>query len=186
MWKEAREWGKKTLSPQQIYPFCIMIGTINQPTNDIIDLTMTEDIRAQHQRPIFISYARKDGREIAAQLRADLQALGFKIWQDVVAMQGGSDWWLQIKEAIEGSVVMILLLTEASVASGVVHDEWSYARTIGTHVIPVTYDDTIFKITPQWISRVDVPILARQHPDFDNTWPRHCRHLSAVVGTSGQ
>ena len=33
--------------------------------------------------PVFVSYARRDGREMAAELRARLAAHGFSLWQGV-------------------------------------------------------------------------------------------------------
>lgn len=110
---------------------------------------MTDQLRAEHSNPIFISYARRDGREMAAALRDKLEQLGFTIWQDVVAMEGGEKWWPQIKEAIEGSAIMVLLLTDAALQSAVVHDEWAHARTVATHVMPVTDNDAIFRIAPK-------------------------------------
>ena len=138
----------------------------------------TDEFTSQHDKPIFISYARRDGREIAKQLRADLEKRGFNIWQDVVAMEAGSDWWQQIKEAIDGSVVMVLVLTDGALASGVVHDEWTYARTVGTYIIPVTPDSAIFDKAPRWISKVDVVILDQKHEDYVEAYPRFVKQLN--------
>jgi len=67
------------------------------------------------KRSVFISYARRDGREFAAELRAEL-APAFTIWQDVVALQGGEGWWEQIKAAIEGVDTLVLVITEQGAA----------------------------------------------------------------------
>ena len=61
---------------------------------------------------IFISYARRDGRDLAAGLRQTLESDGFAIWQDVVAMGGGDEWWPQIAHAIEHARCMVLILTD--------------------------------------------------------------------------
>ncbi|MDQ7026635.1 MAG: toll/interleukin-1 receptor domain-containing protein [Anaerolineae bacterium] len=140
--------------------------------------SQTDKPTAEHNLPIFISYARHDGREIAADLRQKLENLGFTIWQDVVAMEGGEKWWTQIKEAIEGSVIMVLLLTDAALESGVVHDEWIHARTVGTHIMPITQNDAIFSIAPKWIGKVDVFILDEAHPDYDIAWTRFIKQLN--------
>jgi hypothetical protein len=53
---------------------------------------------------IFISYSRKEGAGFAADLREKLLAEGISVWQDIVALEGGRDWWSQIEDAaqIEG------------------------------------------------------------------------------------
>ena len=42
---------------------------------------------------IFISYSRQDSATAAAEIRDRLAAEGLSLWQDVVAMEGGCDWW---------------------------------------------------------------------------------------------
>ena len=59
---------------------------------------------------IFISYAVRDGSEAARALRDRLQRAGFAIWQDVVALKGGRDWWSQIEEATRAKSVEHLVL----------------------------------------------------------------------------
>jgi len=126
---------------------------------------------------IFISYARKDGRPFAAELRQKLEGLEFSIWQDVVSMESGDDWWLQIKKAIENVQTMVLVLTEAALQSEIVRREWVYARSVGIHILPVTPDPTIFDKAPRWMSKLDIAILAPEHPDYAETWGRFTRQL---------
>ena len=67
---------------------------------------------------IFVSYARSDGKEIAAELRRRLQdEHGFPLWQDLADMEGGKDWWLQITEAIDHVEFLVLVMTPAALAS---------------------------------------------------------------------
>ena len=54
------------------------------------------DIRAEHNRPIFIFYTRRDGRDLAPDLRTRLEEQGFTSWQDVIAMEGGANRWLTV------------------------------------------------------------------------------------------
>ena len=49
---------------------------------------------------IFISYSRSDGAEFARQLRALLEQEDLSVWQDLVALEGGEDWWTQIEKAL--------------------------------------------------------------------------------------
>ena len=128
---------------------------------------------------VFISYARHDGQDIADSIREDLQAKGFTIWHDVVAMRGGENWWLQIKEAIEGCAVMVFVLTQGAIDSSVVTDEWSYARTVGTPILPVTENSDIFSVAPQWISRNDVLILDEAHPNYDLSYQRFINQVNS-------
>jgi TIR domain len=82
---------------------------------------------------IFISYASKDGAVFAAELRRDLEAKGFTIWQDLVALEGGLDWWSQIEEALKSKALQhfILVLTPHALASPVVRREIRLARQEG-------------------------------------------------------
>lgn len=53
---------------------------------------MPTDIHVKHDKPIFISYARKDGTDLALELRDELLRLKFNIWHDVVSMPMGQKW----------------------------------------------------------------------------------------------
>ena len=87
---------------------------------------------------IFISYARADGAGIAKTLREELEAAGLSLWQDLVAMEGGKDWWRQITDAIDKAEYLVLVLTPGALASDTCKREWRYARQVGTCVIPVS------------------------------------------------
>jgi TIR domain len=62
---------------------------------------------------VFVSYARRDGAAIAADLRQRLEAAGVSLWQDLVAMEGGQDWWRQIQHAVDKAEYLVLILTPA-------------------------------------------------------------------------
>ena len=68
---------------------------------------------------IFISYSRQDGAVAATAIREGLAAEGLSLWQDLVAMEGGRDWWRQIEEAIGKAEYLILLLTPKALESKV-------------------------------------------------------------------
>jgi hypothetical protein len=121
---------------------------------------------------IFISYARKDGRELAANLHQQLET-DYDIWQDVVDMPGGENWWEAIRRAIESVDVMILVVTDRALEpSSVVRREWMHARKVGTPILPIAFDADIFSKAPGWLKKRDVFILAPDHPDYDATWVR--------------
>ena len=58
---------------------------------------------------LFGSYARSDGTAVAAELRQRLAEVS--PWQDLVAMEGGQDWWHRIQHAIANAEYLVLVLT---------------------------------------------------------------------------
>ncbi len=77
---------------------------------------------------IFISYSRKDGFDFTRDLRQKLEQQGFSLWQDVINLEGGRDFWLQITEALDNVEFMVLVLTDGAMQSPIVRKEWRYAR----------------------------------------------------------
>ena|SRR5208337_1335081 len=63
----------------------------------------------------FISYSRKDGAEFAACLRKWLGQRNLSVWQDIVALEGGRDWWSQIEDVLKSKALQhfILVVTPA-------------------------------------------------------------------------
>ena len=79
---------------------------------------------------IFISYARTDGADAARALRSRLEAAGLSVWQDLVALQGGRDWWSQIEDALRSRTLqhIVIVLTPAILQSRVIRQEIRLAR----------------------------------------------------------
>ena len=127
---------------------------------------------------IFISYARRDGKELARNLRRRLsEEHGFSLWQDLPDMEGGKDWWKQITEAIARVEYLVLIMTEAAVRSPVVHDEWRHARQHGVCVIPVlAAPDLDFSQLAGWMRRTHFvdPNVAEQWTRFVRTLENPC------------
>ena len=86
---------------------------------------------------IFISYGRKDARELAIRLRDDLEAVGFSVWLDLENIPGGADWSRDIEEAIEHCHVMLALLSPAAHQSEWCRAEQMRARRKGKRLIPL-------------------------------------------------
>jgi hypothetical protein len=88
---------------------------------------------------IFVSYSRKDGAGFAADLREKLLTKNLSVWQDLVALEGGRDWWSQIEEAIRSKALQhfVLIVTPAALASPVVRREIRLARQEGKTVSPI-------------------------------------------------
>lgn len=106
-------------------------------------------------RRVFLSYSRMDGKSLANHIRTELENKhGIPIWQDVVDMEGGKDWWRQITTAIDQAEYLLLALTPGAVASSVIQDEWRYARQQGVCVVPVVGAQTIpIHSLPAWMRR---------------------------------
>src|SRR5215469_17447029 len=64
---------------------------------------------------IFISYSRKCGDKFAANLRDKLVSQQLSVWQDIIALEGGRDWWSQIEEVIRAKTLehFVLVVTPA-------------------------------------------------------------------------
>lgn len=86
---------------------------------------------------VFLSYARADGLDAAAQLRAELAAMDFQVWRDIEEMQGGLAWKKQLFQALGQVDAVLVLLTPGAAASRSVAWEWETALTMGKRVVPL-------------------------------------------------
>ena len=93
----------------------------------------------QPQPRTFVSYSRKDGAEFAAWLRTWLGEQDLSVWQDLVALEGGRDWWSQIEDALKSKTLQhfILVVTPGALDSPYVRREIRLARQEGKTVCPV-------------------------------------------------
>ena len=106
----------------------------------------------------FISYSRKDGAEYAAWLRAWLGEHDLPVWQDIVALEGGRDWWSQIEGALMSKALQhfILVVTPAALPdSPSVRSEIRLARQEGKTVCLVKGPGlTDLGALPRWLGQV--------------------------------
>jgi hypothetical protein len=106
---------------------------------------------------IFISYSRKDGAAFAQTLRDRLIGEGFSIWQDIVTLEGGRDWWSQIEDALKSKALQhfVFVVTPAALASPVVRREIRLARQEGKTVCPVKGPGLADLGTmPRWLGQI--------------------------------
>jgi tetratricopeptide (TPR) repeat protein len=70
---------------------------------------------------IFISYSRRDGAEFATQLRSRLVTENLSIWQDIIALEGGRDWWSMVQDALKSKALQhfILIVTPGALVPGI-------------------------------------------------------------------
>lgn len=95
---------------------------------------------------IFISYRRQGGSERAELLKAILEKRGYdpnRVFMDTHTLRGG-DFKMRIKEAIEQSVNIIVLITKGCFDNIKEEDYWIYelseASALNKHIIPVFFD----------------------------------------------
>lgn len=107
----------------------------------------------KNQPRVFVSYSRRDGKDFAAQLRHELLAREIAVWQDLIAMEGGRNWWFQITQALDQVEYMLLIATPAAMESKIVRKEWRYARQQGVCVYPVMMPGLHpdFSAMPRWM-----------------------------------
>ena len=121
---------------------------------------------------VFISYARTDGEPFATDLRQRLEAEEIPLWQDRIGLEGGRDWWLQIKDALDVVEFMVLVITPAAMQSKMVRDEWRYARRQGVCVYPVKgKPDLDFNSLPHWMR-------SAHFYDIDHQWQKLVNDLN--------
>jgi hypothetical protein len=86
---------------------------------------------------IFVSYARRDGAELALFLQKDLTSAGFDVWLDTQRIGGGASWTVDIEEAIDRAQVVLALLTPGSYSSEICRAEQLRSLRMGKCVIPL-------------------------------------------------
>lgn len=86
---------------------------------------------------IFISYARRDGGELARRLKADLEKAGFDSWLDTSHISGGSVWSIEIERELDNRQITVALLSPGSYVSEICRAEQLRALDKGNRVIPV-------------------------------------------------
>jgi TIR domain-containing protein/NB-ARC domain-containing protein len=111
----------------------------------------------QSQGRTFISYSRKDGAEFAGWLRGWLNERNLSVWQDIVALEGGRDWWSQIEEALKSKALQhfILVVTPAALDSRIVRTEIRLARQEGKTFCPIKGPSLKdLNTLPRWLGQI--------------------------------
>jgi WD40 repeat protein len=88
-------------------------------------------------RRIFISYAHRDGSELATRLQQDLSASGFDAWLDTHRLRAGVAWTLAIEQEIDNRDIVLALVTPASYRSEICRAEQLRALRKGKRLIPI-------------------------------------------------
>lgn len=90
---------------------------------------------------IFISYAHKDGRELAEFLHQRLTGCGYEVFKDDHDLKPGDTVTRAISNALDGTGDFIVLMTRAALNSAWVSDEVDMAMTVRRRVISIVADD---------------------------------------------
>ena len=76
---------------------------------------MTDSTPSLPRARLFLSYGRRDAAELAGRLRADLEALGYEVWQDTRQIRPGKGWEQEIQDGLRSTQVVIALLSPHAV-----------------------------------------------------------------------
>lgn len=98
---------------------------------------------ASEPSPVFITYARKDGAQLAQRLRSDLAKQGFNAWVDTQRIRGGGTWTKVIEDALDQAEYVLALMTSGSYVSEICRAEQLRALRKGKCVIPVKVQHNI-------------------------------------------
>lgn len=88
---------------------------------------------------LFLSYARRDAKELAERLLGDLKKHGYDVWMDTKNISAGREWEQEIKDGLRSTQLVIALLSPRAVrltvdpqnydeSDSVCLDEISFAR----------------------------------------------------------
>src|SRR5215831_2630484 len=132
---------------------------------------------AQNPSPrIFVSYERQDGMGPAKALRKRLEDRGFTLWQDLIALEGGLEWWAQIEQAIKSPSLehLVLVVTPSAFERPIIKKELRLARQEGRQVSPVWAGPQFeMRGVPRWFERVHIYNI-----EYPEQWERLVQTLS--------
>lgn len=128
---------------------------------------------------VFISYASAD-RERVLVIVGALRDAGVMCWLDQHDIAGGANWGGSIAGAIEGCAALVLMSSQASLASRNVRQEialaWRHEKPLVPLLLdttPVPNDIAYWLATAQWVEALDHPV---------ETWlPKVTQALSALT-----
>jgi len=90
---------------------------------------------------VFISYAHRDGGELAVRLQRDLASRGIDAWLDTERLLAGDRWTNEIEAALDRAQVVLALVSEGSFTSDTCRAEQGWALDAGKRVIPLRVEN---------------------------------------------
>ena len=114
---------------------------MSQPT------TGPADPGGDQKTRLFLSYGRRDAKELADRLMTDLEKHGYEVWQDTHRIRAGKEWELEIQDGLRSTQLLLALLSPHAVRlardphnpdhlDSVCLDEISFARFTGKPIVP--------------------------------------------------
>jgi TIR domain len=97
---------------------------------------------------IFLSYPRQRVA-LAHLIKLSIELRGHKVFMDLTELAGG-DWNQQLRNAIQKSSDVVVLLTQESLSSSAIAAEMDYAHSLKKAVIPVIVDE-LSSQGPAWV-----------------------------------
>ena len=150
---------------------------------------------AKPRTRLFLSYGRRDARELADRLCADLGAHGYEVWRDTREIGAGTDWQQEIVDGLRRRQLLVALLSPHAVrivrdpqnpdqSDSVCLDEISFARFSRppTPVVPVM---AIPCEPPFCIFRLDYVDMCAWRDSEDRYQTGLARLLEAIVLAEG-
>lgn len=107
-----------------------------------------------HYRTVFISYSRRQ-LYFAESVALHLQNKGLDVWFDLQQLNAGTIWADGLKDGIENAGILVLIVSQASLASPYVEDEWRGAIKKGNEIVLVVFE------------AVEIPESLQTFPTFD-------------------
>ena len=112
--------------------------TIREPGRPISRLWyVCLDMAERPRSKIFISYAHQDGSALAGRLHQSLKESGWDVWLDTARLNGGASWTTEIEQALDGSDIVIALLSRGSYLSDTCRAEQLRSLRKNKCVVPV-------------------------------------------------
>lgn len=101
-------------------------------------MTKAEEEKSKAHR-VFVSHATKD-KDFALKLAEDVAEQGISVWIATRDVPPGRSWPREVAKALDTCTMMILVISEASIKSNNVEDEWNYYLDRRKEIIPVMVD----------------------------------------------
>ncbi len=120
---------------------------------------------------VFISYAHSD-KEFALKLATSLRSAGIDIWIDQLDISIGANWDLSIKQGLENSDSLVVVLSPAAADSDNVMNELAFMLNKNKEIIPIL------------LKECEIPILItrRHYADFTGDYDSGVKQLLNKFG----
>lgn len=124
---------------------------------------------------VFISYSRRD-LTFVEHLISDLKKTGMDVWYDLSGLEGGSRWGTEIKNAVQNSDYVIVVLSPDSIASEWVEREYLLSNNLKKKILPIMYRECELPLSFLNLNYVDV-----QGENYSRNFDKITRFLNTTA-----